>query len=459
MLLLKFVLAVLSIIITGYAGLRLFTGPKKELPLGEILCLAFGMGVGFVGLEAFFLTLFKQPLGLNYFLSFQAAFIIFVALKVKKSFFCCCFASWHKQKISYSPLAVLLLTIIAWEIVYVFLKASSLPFSALNWDAWASWGFKAKIFFQERAFPVQFCVGFPGFAHPGYPVLMPFAETYVYLFLGQIHEPLVKLFCSFFYAAIIILFYYQLKRQFEVEFALSGCLVLATIPNLVNMASTAYMDVPLAFYITAGVLYIWRYLKEKDDFYLKLGTFFIGLGMWVKNEGFSFWVALILSCLFICLLFNPGINKKKFLSAVVFLPALIYLPWVLFKVYFKLGVTYFQGPVRNLPDLIKQRLPLAAEIWIRYGLDIGRWNIFWVGFIIALLWFFVRPREKLAWFLLLIVIFQLVFYFIIYMIWPISLPDLELQIFNSAGRLPLQLVTVVLFFICLQAGEKWKNAP
>ncbi|MDD2928059.1 MAG: hypothetical protein PHE30_04315, partial [Candidatus Omnitrophica bacterium] len=69
------------------------------------------------------------------------------------------------------------------------------------------------------------------------------------------------------------------------------------------------------------------------------------------------------------------------------------------------------------------------------------------------------PREKLAWFLLLIVIFQLVFYFIIYMIWPISLPDLELQIFNSAGRLPLQLVTVVLFFICLQAGEKWKNAP
>jgi 4-amino-4-deoxy-L-arabinose transferase-like glycosyltransferase len=413
-----------------------------------------------VGLEGFLLTLFKHPLSLGYLLFFQIVFIIFVALKLKRGFCCCCTASWYKQKISYSPLAVFLLVIIIVEIAYVFLKASSLPFSALNWDAWASWGFKAKIFFQEKAFPVQSCVVFPGFAHPDYPVLIPFAEAYIYFFLGQIHEPLIGCFCSFFYAATVILFYYQLKRRFKIEFALGGSLVLATIPSLVNLASTAYMDVPLAFYITAGSLYIWRYLKEKDNFCLIMGAFFTGLGMWVKNEGFGFWVALVLSCLAICLWFKLDIHKKKFLSAVAFIPALIYLPWLLFKCYFKLGVTYFQGPAAgNLLDLIKQRLPMALEIWIKRGLDIGRWNIFWVGFIIALLWFLVRPREKLAWFLLFIVVLQLFFYFIIYIIWPISLADLELQIFNSVDRLPLQLVTLVLFFICLQIGEKWRVNP
>jgi len=454
MLLLKFTLAVLSIIITGYAVFRLFPGPKKEVPPGEVLCLSFGLGVGWVGLEAFLLTLFKYPLSLSSLVSFQAALVIFAVLKLKKGFFCRCNASWYKQKIYLSPLAILFLAIIAWEIAYVFLKASSLPFNA--WDAWASWGFKAKVFFQERAFPARYCAGFPGFPHPDYPVLIPFVETYIYFFLGKIDEALIKLFCSFFYAATISLFYYQLKKRFKAEFALGGCLVLATIPNLVNAASTAYVDVPLAFYITAGVLYIWRYLKEGDNFFLILGTFFIGLGMWVKNEGFGFWLALVLTCLVTCRLFKPEIDKKKFFSLIVLIPALIYLPWFLFKHYFRLGVTYFQGTAWNLGDLIKERLPLALNIWFGRGLDTGRWNILGLGFIIALAWFFIRPREKLAWFFLLIIIFQLGFYFTVYIIWPISLPDLELQIFNSVDRLPLQLVTLVLFFICLQAGDKWR---
>jgi 4-amino-4-deoxy-L-arabinose transferase-like glycosyltransferase len=457
MLLFKFTLAVLSIIITGYAVFRLFPGFKKELPPGEVLCLSFGLGVGCVGLGAFLLALFKCPLSLSSLVFFQAALVIFAALKLKKSFFCHCNASWYKQKISCSPLATLLLAIIVWEIVYVFLKASSLPFNA--WDAWASWGFKAKVFFQERAFSARYCAGFPGFPHPDYPVLIPFVETYIYFFLGKIDEALIKLFCSFFYAATISLFYYQLRKQFKVEFALGGCLVLATIPNLVNAASTAYVDVPLAFYITAGILYVWRYLKENDNFFLSLGVIFTGLGMWVKNEGFGFWAALVLACLLIYRLIKPEIDKKKFLSVIVLIPALIYLPWFLFKHYFGLGVTYFQGTSGNLGDLIKERLPLALNIWIGRGLDTGRWNIFWLGFIIALAWFLIRPREKLAWFFLLVIIFQLGFYFTVYIIWPISLPDLELQIFNSVDRLPLQLITLVLFFICLQMGDKWKVSP
>ena len=99
---------------------------------------------------------------------------------------------------------------------------------------------------------------------------------------------------------------------------------------------------------------------------------------------------------------------------------------------------------------------MALSIWTSRGLNVGKWNILWIGFIIVLVWFLIRPREKLAWFFLLIVIFQLGFYFIIYIIWPTTLPDLELQILNSVDRLPLHLVTLVLFFICLQLGDKWK---
>ncbi|MFA5411330.1 MAG: glycosyltransferase family 39 protein [Candidatus Omnitrophota bacterium] len=455
MIFLKFALSILNIIISGYAILRLFSRSKKELPLGEVSILSFGIGTAFVGLETFLLALFKRPLSLGYILLFSTALIIAAALRLKKDFFCCD-KSWWKQKLFYSPFAIFLLILIIWEIFYVFLESASIPFNA--WDAWASWGFKAKIFFQEKAFPVRYCTGFPGFAHPDYPVLIPFAETYIYLFLGQIHEPLIKLFCSFFYAGMIVLFYYQLKRQFKPEFALAGCLVLATIPNLANLASTAYMDVPIAFYITGGILYIWRYLKEKNNLFLILGSLFTGLGMWVKNEGFSFWLALVLAALMICFFLKLNIEKKRFLFVISFIPFLIYFPWLVFKYYFRLGVTYFQGPLWGVFDLIKERLPMILNIWARSLLDAGKWNILWVGFIIALIWFFIRPREKLAWIFLLITFFQSAFYFIIYIIWPITLVDLELQILNSVDRLPLQLVTIILFFICLQSGERWKSS-
>lgn len=464
MIFLRFTFCIFSILINGYIILKLFFYPKEKLSFGENIILSFGIGVGFVGLETFFLSFTKIPLSIGYLLLFQILLFIFIAAKFKKiPFGMTCeknFLDWQQpykqQNITFSLLVVFFLLIILWEFFYVFLEAFSFPFTA--WDAWGNWGFKAKIFFTEKTFPFKLWTELPWIRHPNHldcPLLIPFAEAYIYFFLGQVHDSFAKVFCSFYYVGIIALFYYHLKKRFNISFVLGSCFCLATIPNLLMLAPIGYVEIPLTFYITCGTLYVWRYLEEKDNAFLLLGSLFIGLGTWTKNEGLSLWIALFLSCLIICLSFKLNINKKGFLSIVLFMPLLIHSPWFLFKHRFGIKSYYFQSPLQGFLNLAQQRLPLVLNIWIRNCLNTQKWNIFWIVFIFSLLWFLFRPHKKLSVFPLSIIIFQIIFYFIIYIIWPTTMSDIELQILNSVDRLPVHIAPLALLFICQQLGKKW----
>jgi hypothetical protein len=225
------------------------------------------------------------------------------------------------------------------------------------------------------------------------------------------------------------------------------------------ISPTGYMEIVLNFYIMGGILYIWRYLEEKDNSFLLLGNILIGLGMWTKNEGLSFWLTIFLSCILISLLFRLHIDKKRLLLSVLFIPLLIYSPWFIFKHMRGIKPEFFQDSFQYLLNnffiLLKQRLPLISAIWIKNCLSLQKWNIFWIVFIVSLIWFFLRPYKKLSVFFIFIIIFQIVFDFVIYIIWPVDIFELELHIYNSVDRLLIDISTLALFFICQQLGKSF----
>lgn len=452
MLFLKFSFSIFTMLISGWIILKLFFHPKERLSFGEIIILSFGIGTGFVGLLIFFLSFIVRFLNINYFLLVEVLLFIFAFLKLKNKLF-----SWEspsvQPKIIYSPIVIFLASVIIWEIAYVLLDSLSLPFTA--WDAWAQWGFKSKMFFIEKTFPPHPWAELPWFNadHLEHPLLIPFLETYIYLFLGKIHEPLIKVFCSFYYFGTIALFYFHLKRQFNINFALASCFCLATIPNFLRMASSGYMEVPLIFYVSVGILYIWKYLKEKDDAFLLLGSLFMGLGAWVKNEGFGFWLTLLLSCILLSLLLKLNINKKRFLSRVSFIPLLVYSPWLIFQQILGLKAEYFGGSFKDLMHLAKENFLFILAAWVRNGFDLGQWNILWFVFILVAIWFLIKPREKLAMFFLFIIIIQTAFYITIFVRWPPGLGDMRVRIFQTVDRLILHVAPLALFFVCQQLGK------
>jgi hypothetical protein len=456
MLFLRFAFSIFTILFSGWIIIKLIFHPKEKLPLGEIIILSFGIGTGFVGLAIFSLSFIVRFLNINYFLLVEALLFIFAFLKLKNNLFRR-EGPVRQQKINYTPLAILLASIIIWEIAYVLLDSLSLPFTA--WDAWAQWGYRAKMLYIEKTFPFHPWAELPWFnaSHLDSPVLIPFLEAYIYFFLKEVYEPLVRVFCSFYYIGIIALFYYHLRKQFNISFALGSCFCLATIPNFLRMASSGYMEVPLIFYITAGILYIWKYLKEKDNSFLLLGSLFMGLGTWVKREGLSIWAALFLSSVMICLLLRPNINKKRFLFVISFIPLLIYSPWFIFLNFLGLKAPYFKTPFQDLVNLAKERLPLILSTWSRNLSDIRQWNILWIVFILSAIWFLIKRSEKLKSFFLFIIIFQTVFDFIIFIMFPANLlGDIRVRILQCVDRLILDVAPIALFFICQQLGEKWK---
>ncbi len=468
MVFLKFILYIVNILFFGYLIVKFVIYPANrsfQVSFSERAVLSFGLGSGFIGLEALLLS-FSGPIHLLKLLSYQAwAVVMLYAFFKIKNRHCGNLAglsahnphlNCHGRKNSFSFVFLFFFLLCAWETFYIFSEAACLPF--LAWDAWGNWGLKAKIIYFEKSFPFKIWTQLPWMRHPDhleYPLLIPFLEAYLYFFIGKIYEPLAKLFCSFYYVGLIMLFFNQLKRDFSDKFTWAACFCLATVPTIVSVAYSGYMDVVLTFFMTAGGLYIWRYVREGEDVYLLAGSLFTGLSMWVKNEGLSFWAALFLASIVICFFKGVKIDRKKFLPAIFFIPLVIYLPWVIFKHRLGIEIGCLDNSLGNFAPSIAQRLVIMFHAYRASYFNVGQWNIFWFVFVVYLAWFLISPKDKRLFFFVFIIFFQLIFYAIVFIVWPVSNQTIELYIFSAMERLPLHMLPLALFFVCQQAGRSF----
>ena len=89
--------------------------------------------------------------------------------------------------------------------LFATLRAGLYPMWA--WDALATWGFKSKVFYVRET------VDLSGFeAHNYYPNLVPLLLTYLYLWLGQVNDHLVKLIFPLWGGALLTLLFVMLRR-------------------------------------------------------------------------------------------------------------------------------------------------------------------------------------------------------------------------------------------------------
>jgi len=191
----KFFLTLIPVFAAGWSVLVLLLKGEIRFTAVEKGALAFGVGWGLVTLEMFAFSLWGVPWDARY---LSLPWLLLLPLSVWK---------WKKGdrnfpthvKASFLPeetAAVLFLTFLFW---YVVLEALAFPlFVPDYWDAWSIWGFKAKAFYLSRSVTPLFRDYYPlydntHFSHPGYPLLLPLAETWVYLGLGKVDEQTVKL--------------------------------------------------------------------------------------------------------------------------------------------------------------------------------------------------------------------------------------------------------------------------
>lgn len=444
-----FVISVFTILLSGYIVVDILS---KDFINGalEKLCLSFAIGCWVIGIIIHLLYCFNLPMNLISVLLPQAALLsLFLIIKKKDK------ASLWPQinfKINLNLVQSILLFIICFEVFYCFVDALRLPF--VLWDAWGQHGYKAKILFLDKVFPSSIWIYPVNLPNIGYPLLISYLGSYIYLFIGKIYEPFFKLFDALFLPCLLIATYGFLKKQLNKTASFLFLVFLTTVPFLNMHVASGYLDFIIAFYFAISFIYLFNYLKEGNEGYLLFSAILIGISMWIKNEGLAFWISVILSlsCLAI---FKKAVLKFKHFFIITILPFLIYLPWCIIRTVLKMKVKYLINlDTKQILYGIPYRFACLAKVFIGEITNLQKWNIVWVLFFISVSLLLLRKfRTKESILLALIILFQFVFYCGICIIWPAGKEEILMRYSTSVDRLLLHFVPLVFMFIALQVNK------
>lgn len=159
-----------------------------------------------------------------------------------------------------------------------------------EWDFWAIWGLKARVFLLSRGVDWQWLAEpFNDFAHPDYPPLLPLLFDFVLLASGEWNDRWLGLLFVGFAAAVIALVRDLLLRSTGDRNVASIGALIATGTALSTWLGMA--EIPLIAYTGAGLLYLREGEKRNVPEAITCGSVLLGLAALTKNEGVAFLVA------------------------------------------------------------------------------------------------------------------------------------------------------------------------
>lgn len=386
--------SIASVTFIGWNILYLVTfGGEKLRPL-ESLCVSYGLGAGLVTAEMFCFYFFGIKYTISRILTPWLALVIlnvFLYFRTKKTDLPAdTGATGHGNRVFISFLAVCL----AIEIAFTFFNAMIKPLEA--YDAIAIYGIKSKIFYLARSVPSDYFVSLArALPHPDYPLNIPLFETYVYLFIGNLNDQLVKMIFPLYYTAALGILYCAVRRFAGMAYALLFTFLMASVHHISAFAANAYADLPMAYYYFASAVFLFLWFRDTRKVpFLVISAFMSALAGWTKNEGLMYCLINFLM-IGIFLASNIRTLKKRdaYLCGLYILTVVIVLYpffWVRNSAHLVNTDVGFAGatPSYMLKQLYKVKT-VAYEFQKEF-FGPKKWNIFWPVIALALIFRFKK---------------------------------------------------------------------
>ena len=178
-----------------------------------------------------------------------------------------------------------------------------------------------------------------------------------------------------------LLFWY-LKRRLSVPYALFGALFFLSIPIIVKLSITVYVDLGLIFFSTAALilLLIWTESMYKPK-YLVFSAICCGLALGTKYNGL---IVLFLLTLFTPFLYLRTERGKKYVQSkaigfaglYVFVALLVFSPWMIRNIIWTGNPIYplYNRHFQNVPS--EDAGELSIDIKKKIDYQVGHWNHF-----------------------------------------------------------------------------------
>ena len=150
------------------------------------------------------------------------------------------------------------------------------------WDALALYDFRAKVIFDTGYF-TQIAGNFYYFVQ--YPLFTSLSHTFVYIF--GVKNP--QFIYSFLYLSFLFAFYGALMDFVPRKIALVSTALLASTPVVFEHSTFAYTNLPYAIFISLGTIYLYIWIaKGRKIGYLILSALMMGLSTWTRASE-PFW--------------------------------------------------------------------------------------------------------------------------------------------------------------------------
>jgi hypothetical protein len=127
----------------------------------------------------------------------------------------------------------------------------------------------------------------------------------------------------------------HLKRRLDATYALFGALFFLSIPVVVKLSTTVYVDLGLVFFTTAAVIYLLRWAEGGLQWrHLLLSAAFCGLALGTKYNGLVTVGLLVLSvpCLFLHTSQNVELKQGRAIgygTLYLLVALLVFAPWMI----------------------------------------------------------------------------------------------------------------------------------
>jgi hypothetical protein len=215
-------------------------------------------------------------------------------------------------------------------LLFLFAAARAMMYPVWAWDAIAIWGFKARVFYLKGA--INLC-GFE--AHNYYPNLVPLLVSYLYLWLGQVNDYLVKIVFPLWGAALLGMLFGMLRRLGLTRTLALGVTTFFALNGItfITHLHIVYADLAMTYFAlgAAGFLYLWLTEAAPPRTLPLAALCFAGLA-WSKFEGPPLAGTILLAAVLTLIWLRPPRLARRLLSLAWPVGGLLlgYLPWRLF---------------------------------------------------------------------------------------------------------------------------------
>ena len=454
--LVRLVLAIGAATFIGWNILYLFSFKRDRLYILEKAALSYGLGFGFISLEMFVFYFLNIKFSISALLMpWTALLILNLIFRLKNG----------RQAIAKKTLTgaegnrfvnVFLLTGISFEALYAIFRALIKPIE--SYDAIAIYAIKAKIFYLARSIPQDFFYNLGTiFPHPDYPLNIPLSETFIYLFLGNFNDQLVKIIFPLFFLAVLIILYYGIRRFADNKtYALAFTFILASVPQFNAYATNAYVDLVLAYYACAAAIYLTLWLKDRSQLqFFYISALMLALSGWTKNEGLMYCAAFFIVSFLFLIWERAALNGKTIFHIVKYfiITSVISLPWLYVRKTFHLVNSDISFANAN-PVLLSKQLykiwPIVYEFQ-RQVFGPKKWNLIWILFLFVLIVYRKRVFEPSQKYITMLLIFIISGYVLAYILADVYIGYL---VTTTWSRFLVHFLPIVVFLIALILKEE-----